>query len=264
MPGTAPAASKRPRVRQAAGTLAVLLGILGLPGVALGSQSEALTEVRAHLVAPRKPVLAAEVAGRVLAMQFRPGDAFPQGGLLVSFDCALHRAREARAQAQRDRAGRQLAALQSLDRSGATSRLEVGLALADMAAAEAELRLVQLTVQRCEIRATFGGTVVEQRVQPGEYVVEGQPVIEIVDHADLELEAIVPSSLLSWLRPGAEFEVELDEAHGVLGGRVARIGPMIDPVSQTVKIYARVTPGASPLLAGMSGRARFARQLGSR
>lgn len=251
------------RLRRAGGVLAIFL-VFSLPDLASGSQPGAVTEVRAHLVALRKPVIAAESAGRVVAMEFRPGQAFPQGGLLVAFDCALHRAREARAQAQRDRAGRQLAALQSLDRSGATSRLEVGLALADMAAAEAELRLVQLAVQRCEIRAPFAGTVVERRVQPGEYVVEGQPVLEIMDHVELELEAIVPSYLLAWLRPGADFEVELDEADVLLGGRVARIGPMIDPVSQTIKIYARVTPGNVPLVAGMSGRARFARPLGTR
>lgn len=251
------AAQQVGQFRKGTGILAFLL--VGLPFAASGQPPETVTEVRAHFVAMRTPTIAAELAGRVIAMPFRPGDTFPESALLVSLDCAVHRAREARAGAQRDRAGRQLAALQSLDRSGATSRLEVGLAQADVAAAEAELRLVQLAVQRCEIRAPFAGTVVEWRIQPSEYVVEGQPVIQVLDHADLELEALVPSQLLGWLRPGTEFEVELDEISGVQQARIVRVAPIIDPVSQTVKVYARVTSRDIAITAGMSGRARFVR-----
>lgn len=239
-------------------TLTTLVALTG-PGAAAMTDGEGTLETRAHLVALRKPVVSAEVAGRVLEVRFRPGQAFPRGEILVAFDCELHRAREARAHAQRDRAARQLAALQSLDRSGATSRLEVGVAQADMAASEAELRIVRLAIQRCEIRAPFDGTVVEHRVQAGEYVSEGQPVIEVVDQASLELEAIVPSQLMPWLRAGTTFSIEFDEVAGTLPAIVSRIAPVIDPVSQTVKLYATVTQGEVALVAGMSGRARFAR-----
>lgn len=251
-------AARRQRRACGLGVPLLLFSLLALPGGAKGQAPEAAIEVRAHLVASRRPVIAAEVAGRVLAMPFRPGQAFPEGASLVSFDCAMHRAREARASAQRDRAARQLAALQSLDRQGATSRLEVGLAGADMAIAEAELRIVRLVIERCEITAPFAGTVVERRAQPGEYVSDGQPVIEVIDHAALELEAIVPSRLLAWLRPGSAFEIAFDEIDAALPARVARIAPVIDPVSQTVKIYAVVSPGTAPLVAGMSGGARIA------
>jgi membrane fusion protein, multidrug efflux system len=240
--------------------LALLAGLLVacLPaGVARATQPAIEVEARAHLVAVRKPVISAEIPGRVVSIDFRAGQSFVRGSLLVAFDCGLHRLREARAQAQRDRAARQLASLQSLDRSGATSRLEVGLALAEVAAADAELRLAQQIAQRCEIRAPFAGAVVEARVQPGEYVTEGQPLIEILDNADLELEAIVPSRILAWLRERTVFEVDIDEIADRLQARLSRIAPLIDPVSQTVKIYARVDARHHSLLAGMSGRARF-------
>ena len=235
--------------------LALLAGLLVacLPaGVARATQAAIEVEARAHLVAVRKPVISAEIPGRVVSIDFRAGQSFVRGSLLVAFDCGLHRLREARAQAQRDRAARQLASLQSLDRSGATSRLEV-----EVAAADAELRLAQQIAQRCEIRAPFAGAVVEARVQPGEYVTEGQPLIEILDNADLELEAIVPSRILAWLREQTVFEVDIDEIADRLQARLSRVAPLIDPVSQTVKIYARVDARHHSLLAGMSGRARF-------
>lgn len=216
-------------------------------------------EARVHLAAVRKPVIAAEQAGRITALDFRAGQSFASGALLLALDCALHEAREARAAAQRDRAQRLLLSLRQLDRSGATSRLEIGVALADMAAADADLRAAQITLQRCQIRAPFAGRVVEQRVQLGEYVAEGQAVLEIIDDTDLEFESIVPSHMLTWLREGTFFEAELHELASPVRGHITRIAPVIDPVSQTVKIYGRAETDDRRLMAGMSGIARFER-----
>jgi len=240
--------------------LAVVM-LAALPAAATPPDGQ---DVRVHLAAVRKPVIAAELAGRVTALDFRAGQTFRAGAVLLAFDCAMHEAREARAVAQRDRAQRQLASLRQLDRSGATSRLEVHVAMAEMAAAEADLRATQITVQRCQIRAPFAGRVVEQRVQPGEYVTEGQPVLEIIDDSELEFESIVPSHMLTWLREGTVFTAELHEVSGLVRARITRIAPLIDPVSQTVKVYARAEPGSSPLMAGMSGIARFEPPAGTR
>lgn len=216
-------------------------------------------ETRTHLVAVRKPVVAAEIAGRVTAVIYRAGQSFSVGATLLTFDCSLHEAREARAAAQRDRAQRQLASLRHLDRSGATSRLEIGVAMAEMSAAEAELRMAQITMQRCVIKAPFAGQIVESRVQAGEYVTEGQPVLEIVDDGELEFETLLPSEALTWLRVGTTFSVALHEAEGQVEARVTRIAPVIDPVSQTIKVYARGASETRRLMAGMSGLATFRR-----
>jgi membrane fusion protein, multidrug efflux system len=212
---------------------------------------------RMHLVALRKPVIAAEITARVTTVNYRPGQPFKSGAVLVGFDCAMYEARFARAQAQRDRAERQHAALQRLDRSGATSRLEVGLAAAEMAAAVAEVRAAEISVQRCVIPAPFSGQVVDLRVQAGEFVTEGQAVLEIIDDGDLEFEGIIPSKWLAWLREGATFQADMHELALTVAARVTRISPLIDPVSQTVKVFARPEPGGPPLKAGMGAVVRF-------
>lgn len=247
-----------PRLASIFSVVAALL-LVGCPA---GANPLDGPEVRVHLAAIRKPVIAAEQAGRIIALDFRAGQAFAAGAVLLALDCALHDAREARAAAQRDRAQRLLLSLRQLDRSGATSRLEIGVALADLAAADADLRAAQITLQRCQIRAPFAGRVVEQRVQSGEYVAEGQAVLEIIDDTDLEFESIVPSHMLTWLREGTFFEAELHELASPVRGRITRIAPVIDPVSQTVKIYGRAEANDQRLVAGMSGSARFERPPG--
>jgi multidrug efflux pump subunit AcrA (membrane-fusion protein) len=94
-------------------------------------------------------------------------------------------------------------------------------------------------------------------VQAGEYVAEGQPVLEIIDDGELEFETLIPSEALTWLRVGTPFSVTLHEVEGPVEARVTRIAPLIDPVSQTIKIYARGASEGSRLMAGMSGLATF-------
>lgn len=210
-------------------------------------------EFRALLVAVRKPVIAAEIAGKISSVGFRPGEAFRQGDVLLSFDCTLNEAREKRAKAVRDRAESQLNSLQALEKRGATSKLEVALARADVAGATADLGAAHIMVERCEIRAPFAGRVVDQRIQAGEYAAESQPLLEIIDDSELELETIVPSSLVPVLRVGGKAEAIFDEVEGRVPFVWSRIAPQIDPVSRTIKLYGRLAEPRAGLLAGMSG-----------
>jgi len=70
----------------------------------------------------------------------------------------------------------------------------------------------------------------------------------------LELEFLVPSAWLVWLRNGQTFEVEIDETGKRYPARFERIGARIDPVSQSVKVAAAIDGRFPELIAGMSGR----------
>jgi RND family efflux transporter MFP subunit len=241
--------------------LARIALILIAPGLAAAQPitpvADPPPELRASLVARHQVVLSSEVAARIAELPYRDGEAFEAGSPLVSFDCAAHRARLARATALRDRARAHAAAAQRLDRSGVNSRLEVETAMAEAAAAEAEVTLARLPVERCAVFAPFSGRVVELRIAPHQFVPEGTPLLEIIDHRQLEVEVVAPSAWLVWLRPGQRFLVSIDETRRDHAARIDRIGARIDPVSQTVKVYARLDEDAEDLLPGMSGVARL-------
>jgi hypothetical protein len=76
---------------------------------------------------------------------------------------------------------------------------------------------------------------------------------------DMELQLIVPSLWMSWLRGGTNFTFKIDETGESVTASVLRVGAAVDPVSQTVKIMAKLPAGRATVLPGMSGTADFKR-----
>jgi len=70
----------------------------------------------------------------------------------------------------------------------------------------------------------------------------------------LELEFLVPSRWLAWVKPGYAFQVRIDETGKTYPAKVQRIGARIDPVSQSIKLSAAIDGRFPELIAGMSGR----------
>lgn len=214
-------------------------------------------DVKVQLVPLRKPVIASEIAGKVDRLGYRPGENFPTNAVLIAFNCDLHKLRESRANLQVEKARMQAEALQKLDKRGAASVLDIEIAKNELAMSEAERDAASLMVSRCIVRAPFAGSVVERRIAEGEYVNEGRELIEIVEDGRVEIEAIIPSRLLSSLKKGDVFEARFDELPRPVRFSIDRFSPVIDPVSQTIKMYGVVEGSSSDLLAGMSGRAKL-------
>ena len=73
------------------------------------------------------------------------------------------------------------------------------------------LKVVEAVVARCTIAAPWPGRVAERHVQRYQSVGEGQPLLDVLDDRTLEVEMIVPSTGLAWLKPGHRFELAIDE-----------------------------------------------------
>lgn len=254
-------------MRRHLGPLAAL-GLLAavLPGIAAGAAAAADGEgaiggaIRAQLVPVRATVLSGEIAGRIADLEVREGDRFDKGQKLVGFDCTLHRARLAKAEAQALEARKSQEVAARLDKLGSVSTLEVDVAAARLAAAQAEVSLTRAVVERCTIAAPFAGRVAERKVSRHQSVAEGQELLDILDDSALEVEMIVPSRWLAWLAEGLPFTVTVEETGATHPAVLIRLGARIDPVSQSVKVFGRIDPasGEAPrLMAGMSGTARL-------
>jgi multidrug efflux pump subunit AcrA (membrane-fusion protein) len=96
--------------------------------------------------------------------------------------------------------------------------------------------------------------VAEQKVREQQYVQPGQALLDILDDTSLELEFLVPSSWLRWLKPGQALRVTIDETRKTYPARFTRIAARVDPVSQSIKVAATIDGTFPELIAGMSGR----------
>lgn len=218
---------------------------------------EPTQEVRAQIVPIRTTVLSSGLAARISDLPLREGDRFEKGDILLALDCGLHRARLAKAGAVLAEARKTWEVNSRLGELRSLSTLEVDVSAARLAGAEADQAIVQIQVNECDVRAPFSGRLSRVEVKRYQYVAEGEPLFELLDDSELEVEMIVPSRWLQWLDVGTELSVNIEELSSVRSAQVARIGARIDPVSQSVKVFATLSDSSGRLMAGMSGAARF-------
>ncbi len=216
--------------------------------------------VRGVLRARDHAVLSSELAGRVIDMPFNDGENFNKGDVLVRFDCSAYQSQLQAAQAAGRAAREELAHKRQLAELNSVGRFDVALAEARAAQARAETQVYEVQVRRCSVNAPFSGRVVQRRVKPHESAAAGTALLEIVDNSSLEIHLLVPSSWLTRLKPGADFEFTPDETGIPLQARIKRLGARIDEGSQTLLLIGSLPAGAEGLLAGMSGNAHFAEQ----
>ncbi len=210
--------------------------------------------LRAQLLPRRYTTLAAEVGAKVNRLPVPEGSAFRAGQVLVVFDCSVQQALLHKHQAELQAAEKTAQANETLHKLNSVGQLELDLSQAAVRRVRAELGSQQAVLEKCTITAPFGGRVAEQKVREQQFVQAGQPVLDILDDSVLELEFIVPSAWLAWLRVGGEFSVAIDETGKTYPARLTRLGARVDPVSQSLKVGAAINGRFPELMAGMSGR----------
>ncbi|MDQ7988661.1 MAG: efflux RND transporter periplasmic adaptor subunit [Candidatus Dactylopiibacterium sp.] len=253
---------RRPAERRLTARWVWLAAFAGLSGVARGQGAPAPEGVRAQLVAVRHAVIASELAGKISALPVREGQRFRQGEILVSYDCTLYRARLDRATQAELAARKKSEVAEQLDKLGSISRADVDQARAAVAVAQAESGVERAMVRRCTLVAPFAGRVGETFVRAAEHVAEGKELLSIHDDSAFEVQTIVPSRWLAWLRPGYPMKISVEETGLTYTAAVARIAGSVDAVSQSVKVIGRLANdrpagSAGALLPGMSGIVRI-------
>jgi membrane fusion protein, multidrug efflux system len=211
-------------------------------------------EIRAQLAPRRYTTLAAEIGAKINRLPVLEGGSFRAGQTLVQFDCAMQHAQLDKAKAALSGADKTWSANKRLAELNSVGKVELDLSETEVLKNRAEVSAMAAVLTRCAIAAPFSGRVAEQKAREQQYVQPGQPLLEIIDDSVLELEFIVPSRWLAWLKPGHAFQVAIDEAGKSFPAKVQRIGARVDPVSQSVKLVAAIDGKFPELMAGMSGR----------
>jgi membrane fusion protein (multidrug efflux system) len=214
--------------------------------------------IRAQLVPREFTTLSSETAARIDRISHRAGEHFQKGDPLVVFDCVIQRAQVSKARAVLKAAEKTNAVNRRLFDMKSLSGLELEVSAAEIDKAKADLAVAEASQSKCTVEAPFTGVVVEQKAREFQYTTPGQPLLEILDDRALELEFIVPSAWLRWLKPGFAFSVAVDETGKTHNAHVTLLGGKVDPVSESIRITAAVDGDVHDLVPGMSGRVLIA------
>lgn len=200
-----------------------------------------------------------DYTARITHMPVLEGERFARGDVLISFDCNRFNAEIAAAKSNAVAQELVYTNNKRLLARGAIGANEVKVSHAQFEKARAEALAAQARTGACEYRAPFDGKVVQRIAQEHESPAANQPLLKIVDTTRMEIEAIVPSAWLMWIKPGQGLSFAIDETGKTVDGEVVRVGATVDPVSQTVKTYFRFEDPDASILPGMSGTAMFTR-----
>jgi membrane fusion protein, multidrug efflux system len=239
----------------------ILSSCLCLPLLWAADDSDAwkddLNNIRGLVKPVTSATLSSEIPGRITKLPFKLGDTFNKGQTLIQFDCALYNAELAAARAELEAEQKKHENNLQLLELNAISKIEVDISATDVKKADAEKQIANVRVRRCVISAPYDGRVIETAVHEHESVGPDQALLSILSDKQLEIELIVPSSWLTWLQRGTEFQFLIDETSRDYKAKVAQLGASVDPVSQTIRVKGVFESDASNVLSGMSGTARF-------
>ncbi|MBF0297010.1 MAG: efflux RND transporter periplasmic adaptor subunit [Magnetococcales bacterium] len=235
----------------------VALAWLLTPSLALAGEEAERHQVRFLLDSPHTATLSGQTQQRIVEMPTRLGTRFRKGAPIVVFDCASQRARLKEVQADLAAARVTLETKRALAKLNSAGRMELSQAEVQVQRGEALVEGANVEIARCQINAPFDGRVVELRARPHETIKQGEPLLTILNDGQLELEMVIPSAWLSWLKSGTPFSITVEETGKTLPARVESLNARIDPVSHTIRVTGRIDGETGDLVAGMSGMARF-------
>lgn len=204
-------------------------------------------------------ILRPETAGRIARIGFKDGAVVDKGALLVALDAATQAAELEQARANRELARstqtrnvelfeKKFISKQALDASAATLRVQ-----------EAAVSLAEAKLARTQVRAPFSGVVGIRNVSLGDYVKEGQDLVNIEDIATLKVDFRLPESTLPQLQLGKALEMTADALPGEkFEATLDAIDPAVDASGRSVSLRARLDNAAGRLRPGMFVRVRLA------
>ena len=214
-------------------------------------------ESRALVVASQEAVLSSELAARIKNIAVKEMQRFKKGDLLIQFDCSLYEAQKDVVSANANGALIKLKSDEQMLQMRSIGKYELELSISEYEKAKSELRIAELNVERCQIKAPFDGAVEEVVVNTFETIQPQVELMKIIQTDILELEMVVSSEWISWLTIGHPIKVYIDEIQKEFNASVSGIGANVDPVSQTIQLKGTITNASPALLPGMSGRVVF-------
>ena len=203
-------------------------------------------------------VVRPEIAGRVAGIAFKEGERVAAGSVLLSLDDSVQRAELARAEANLALSKSKHDRALELRDKGFISGQAIDEAENNLRVAQADSQLARARFAKTQILAPFGGIIGLRQVSPGDYVKEGQDLVNLEKTDPLKMDFRVPEVSHADVRDGQPLQITLDALPDQsFEGRVYAINPLLDASGRALVIRARVPNPRSHLRPGMFARVRL-------
>jgi membrane fusion protein (multidrug efflux system) len=196
--------------------------------------------------------LSADLPGVVDRIAFESGATVAAGEVLVALDTRQERAQLAAAEAARLLAKSNLDRTRTLIEGQLAAQADLDRAEAEYRQAEAQVQVVEATIQRKTIRAPFAGRTGIRQVNLGQYVNSGDPIVPLTSSDPVYVDFSVPQQQVDRLRLGAPVNTHVDDDTREAGaGRITAINPVVDSDTRNVRVQATLRNPRGEMRPGM-------------
>ncbi len=199
-----------------------------------------------------------EISGRIAEFAFTEGQSVGKGAALVRLDASVGRAELQQAKANLVLSQGKFERAIDLQAKGFVSSQAREEAENNLKVAQAAVALAEAKLAKTEILAPFAGVLGLRSVSVGDYVKEGQDIVNLEAIDPLKVDFRVPEVYLKKLRVGQNLQISLDAFpnQGYLG-RIYAINPAIDSAGRAVVLRATVQNSDGRLRPGGFARVRL-------
>ena len=205
--------------------------------------------------AVRSALIKARVAGELMDLQVREGDAVKAGQVLARIDPTEYQRRLRQSQeqaeaakAQVDIAQRQFDNNRALVDQGFISKTALDTSLASLQSAQATYRAAvagadvsRKALEDAQMVAPFSGWVAARVAQNGERLAIDARILELVDLSQLEVEATLSAADSVKVRIGQTAHLSVEGQGHTVAARVQRINPSAQTGSRSVLVYLQIS-----------------------
>jgi membrane fusion protein (multidrug efflux system) len=203
------------------------------------------------VTAVRGVTVSADLPGVVEAIAFESGQAVSAGQTLVRLDVRQEKAQLAAAVSALELARLNLDRARGLSAEGIIAKADYDRATAEHAQAEARVGEIRATIERKQVRAPFPGIVGIRRVNLGQYLSAGDPIVALQSLDPVYVDFSLPQQEVPRLHVGSEVRVTAEGLDGYSAGRITAVDSVVDPATRNVRVQATLPNPGRRLKPGM-------------
>jgi len=196
--------------------------------------------------------VSADLPGTVAKITFDSGQWVHAGEVLVELDTRQERAQLAAIEAQRDLARLNYGRMEQLVKEGVISRVEFDQATAQQRQTEANVGEIRATIERKTIRSPFSGVLGIRKVNLGQYLSAGSPVVSLQSLNPIYVNFGIPQQSAGQVRVGRTLRISSEDISGqMFTGRVTALDSIVDEATRNVQVQATFSNPDGKLHPGM-------------
>jgi membrane fusion protein (multidrug efflux system) len=204
------------------------------------------------LAAVHGVTVSADLPGIVHQIAFESGRTVGAGEVLVRLDTSQEQAQLSAAEAQLELARLNLERLRGLSAEGIIAQADYDRAAAEHKQAEARVGEIKATIQRKTIRTPFAGILGIRQVNLGQYLTGGDPVVPLQSLDPIYVNFSVPQQQVGKLERGGDVRVSLEGMPGTaFDGRITAVDSIVDEATRNVQAQATLDNPDGKLRPGM-------------